>query len=187
MDLVFGSFAEVASRIRVVVPYRTLREETVLALAAQGPVDVEYREVDEFYDYYRLLCELWERGKSFIMVEHDILPWPGALAELWGCGTWCCMPYNLGGSNLIAAHGCTKFGADVLEVTRERVLAIEGDERHWTRLDTVVNEILEAVGLIRHVHDTPVLHLNRRVEDEYRHAHDLPPLHEVTPLRPHAS
>lgn len=182
MDIPFGQHVDIGTRPRVIVPYARIHEATVIALEAQGPLDITYHKVDAYFDYWHLLCEMWEAGDPFIIVEQDIAPWPGAVAELWGCGSWCAMPYNYGGSAIIAAHGFVKFGADILEATRAEVLDVKGDMRHWTRADTTINELLERSEFTRHIHTTPVLHLNRHGEEAYRRGSNLPSLTDVSPL-----
>lgn len=54
---------------------------------------VEHRILDNSdtgYRYGRNFAALWNKGEPFIHVEHDIVPWPGAIKELIECPEpWC--------------------------------------------------------------------------------------------------
>lgn len=54
--------------------------------------------LDAEYAYDRLIRRLWSEGQPFVLVEHDILPWPGAVQQLWECDRpWCAFQYLIFG------------------------------------------------------------------------------------------
>ena len=107
-------------RVKIVVPFAnqgSIQLEAVkLNLKAQG-VSAEFVELLKPLDYSGLLIKLWT--DPFIIVEHDIIPWPGALTELSKCDQpWCGFPYRLSDQlpprgqmpRVEAWLGCTKIG-----------------------------------------------------------------------------
>lgn len=106
------------------------------------------------YAYDRLLRRLWAEGEPFILVEHDILPWPGALLEMWECErAWCAFPYYIFGE-MRTQLGCTKF-----DPAKLGACPLPDEPIHWSRLDWAV-----ITGLIEretgHLHGPAVTHLN---------------------------
>jgi hypothetical protein len=154
--------------MRTVVPYVTLWPETQAALEADGR-QAEYVFVGgSATAYFELLQALWQEGQGFVVVEQDIVPGLGAIAEMESCPEpWCGRPYNMGGS-IEPALGCTRFSdalvhdaPGVIEaITR---LPFDGitDRRHWGRLDSRLKQVLEdQLGLKHHWHWPAVEHLN---------------------------
>lgn len=140
--------------------------ETVKALDASGfpweAVDVSGSDTT----YTRLLDRLWAAGEPFAVVEHDIVPHPGALAELLGCPRpWCAFSYQLG-SITHAGLGCARFSASLLADVpdaAERTWAEWNDVHppgHWCSLDDRLGRILRGAGFEPHVHEPAVTHLN---------------------------
>ncbi len=113
-------------------------------------------ELDAPYAYHRLIHSLWAEGKPFILVEHDILPWPGALEQLWECEcAWGAFRYHVLG-NLAAYLGCVKF--DPLKLGP---CPLPEEPMPWTKLDLHIVKTLTSRGERGHVHNPPVCHLNR--------------------------
>ena len=94
------------------VPYTRLGEATRVFLASPlyTPCPVTLVDVSGNEGaYLAYLKAVWGRGESFINMEHDIVPWPGAVKELLGCGhPWCFYGYDQGLD--CAANGCAQFG-----------------------------------------------------------------------------
>ncbi len=144
-----------------------------LALEMDG-IAADYVEMGDEFAYWRLLRGLWEAGEGFVVVEHDVLPWPGALRQLWDCPEmWCAFPYRLSHDpGFSTALGCTKFSAKLLERTPGAMDVLAegryghsvGDRRHWWGLDGRLSLVLtNLVGLgWPHRHEPPVSHLNER-------------------------
>jgi hypothetical protein len=151
---------------RIVVPYTPgkLRPETVAALKG---FDVDYVGVGDRDDaYYELLRELWEAGKSFAIIEQDIVPRSWQLDELLGCFyPWCGAYYEYEGSGLTGGLGFTQFSSELLARLPGAMRASgefvdrEHPRRHWCSVDDRLNQVLLACGLLTHVHGV-VRHLN---------------------------
>lgn len=116
--------------------------------------------------YTHLLASLWAARETFIVVEHDIVPPPRALADLASCDEpWCALPYRLGGI-VHAGLGCVKFTAGLL-VSLPDAVAQTWAERsethppgHWCSLDHRLSRVLYSHGIRQHVHQVEVKHLN---------------------------
>lgn len=147
------------SRPRVVVPYTRLHPALEPALRQQGVDDAEYVRLTHETAYWELLCRLWDggNGDDFIFVEHDIIPWAGAIQELWDCPEpWCSMPYKIFGRYVHSGFGCTKFGKELI---RFRPDGPENFEDHtWRKLD--MQMIQSGLPWLPHPHSPPVLHMN---------------------------
>ena len=120
---------------------------------------------DEYY--HRLLSDLWEDQEDVIIVEHDVLPWPGAIEELAQCPyPWCSCSYKIGlsqtgkaGYGIYHTFGCTKFSSHFMGQLPYVWSQIES--RHWRHLDAQLSAAAVAVGQIPHPHRPPVLHLHK--------------------------
>ncbi len=125
-----------------------------LNLATQGFLP-RIVKVDRIYSYDFLFRSLWAEGEPFILVEHDIVPWPGALAELWNCPEpWCGFPYFIFGE-LRSQLGCTKFDpANLGECP------LTGDPIEWQVIDKAIEKRLVMRGQNGHMHSPAVTHLN---------------------------
>lgn len=144
--------------MHVVVPHVNLAPETRQALSDVNPeyVDVSADETA----YWRLMVHLWEAGETFIIVEHDIVVPPGALAAMWECPRdWCAHPYRMG-SIVATALGCVKFGAGLLQRQPKAVSRILPEHRGWNALDSMIIGTLLRNGDSEHVHQPPVRHLH---------------------------
>lgn len=155
--------------MRIIVPHTDLRPETRAALEADGQTP-EYHRVGPGTDeaYFNLLHAVWAEGAAFTVVEHDIVVFPGAIADLEACSQpWCGRPYSMGGS-MEAALGCTRFSAALVANNPGVVDAIDRlpfdgitKRRHWGRLDTRLAQVLhDQLGLTIHTHWPAVEHLN---------------------------
>jgi hypothetical protein len=153
--------------MRLIVPYAALRPETRAALEADGR-EAEYVHVGGSPEaYHGLLESVWREGRGFILVEQDIVVWPGALAALEACPEpRCGMAYSLStgyGSWL----GCARFSDRLVADNPGVFQAIDAlpfdgtPRRYWGRLDTRLDTVLaQQVGAPMHVHWPAVGHLN---------------------------
>ena len=142
--------------------------ETRAALTADGR-DPEYVRVGPGTDsaYFELLRAVWAKGESFIVVEHDLVPYPGAIAELEECDQpWCGKPYSLSTGVAGSCLGCTRFSAELLRAEPdaiEKTVILRQDVTarfHWSRLDSRLREVLEERGYFFHSHWPAIDHLN---------------------------
>lgn len=145
--------------MRVVVPYVQLHPLVAPILRSQGhrPDCFELSGDDA---YRQLLKWLWEVGESVIIVEQDILPWPGALDELAGCPCrWGTYSYREhGGVGIAHMLGCAKLTGALMAAVPQ----VWDEPGHWSGLDQRLFFAARAVGIEPHLHRPPVLHLNAR-------------------------
>jgi len=161
----------------VVVPYVTgaapdghlagPQAETLAALAADG-IQPQLVAIDasDATGYHRAVAALWAAGETFVIVEQDIVPFPGAIAELATCERdWCAFPYELQ-VGIQPALGCTKFSARLMARFPDALSrAGEPDQeglpaKDWRRLDVRLDRVLRGYGAALHVHAGVVGHLN---------------------------
>ncbi|HSX14893.1 MAG TPA: hypothetical protein VLE72_03240 [Candidatus Saccharimonadales bacterium] len=107
-----------------------------------------------FDSYQQLLLSLWQRSDSFIIIEHDVVPYPSIFAELSACKReWCSSPYGSGAASL----GCVK-------ITKSLISKLPGlwekmPLRHWQYCDSWFNENAERVSSV-HYHQPVLAHLH---------------------------
>lgn len=147
--------------MKVVVPYIVLNPATELVLRPYKP---QYVDVSAPDAYRTLFQTLWVERQTTIIVEHDIVPWPGALEELWQCPCqWGAYSYLLrGGVGVYHGFGCTKL-------TRELMLAtpdVWSASCEWNKLDQHLLFEARSKGCEPHHHRPAVVHLNERYYPE---------------------
>lgn len=115
------------------------------------------------YGYGNLIADLWAEG-GFVLVEDDIAPWPGAIAEVVDCPhDWCAFDYPIGGGRMVSS--CSHWGLGLVKVSDELAaadpsIADEWRRIHWRQLDRPVNAAIARVtGRARaHLHEPPLAH-----------------------------
>lgn len=146
--------------MKIIVPYyRQVHPVTWAVLRTYDfcPLLVEMHDDD---DYRQLLHRLWREREPVIIVEHDIVPWPGAVEELWACPCkWGTYSYRInGGIGIAHALGCAKLTADLMDV----VPSVWDEPAPWHTLDRKLFFAARERGLEPHLHRPPVIHLNER-------------------------
>lgn len=178
--------------MRVVVAYAQLYPETRAALEADG-IAAEYEFTGASQTaYYELMARLWQQGRPFVLIEQDIVVWPGAVAALEACPEPVCgFAYELStgwGSWL----GCTRFSERLITAEPGAFQAIDAlpfdgtPKRYWGRLDTRLFQVLEAGGWAKHVHWPAVehLHASQKFAGEFHCPHGNPIPREVLMRQP---
>ena len=145
--------------MRVVVPvWDGAQDVAELVLAAEG-VGYEAVRADGDLGYAALMEMAWSRGEGFVIVEHDVAPWYGAIADLERCESdWCLFRYPDGGK-LSRGLGCTKF-SDRL-VRRYPALPWAWDRVAWQLIDGAVGSAVAGTGAKPCYHEPPVAHARR--------------------------
>lgn len=73
--------------------YVFTHESDCPAVWALAQERIKYEVIDNSatgFAYGRNFADLWEKGEPFIHLEHDIVPWPGAITQLQECPEpWC--------------------------------------------------------------------------------------------------
>jgi len=148
---------------KVIVPYT--RDISLLrAVMRDEGHDVWFIRMRGEHDYWQLLRDVWAAQKTVVVIEHDILVWPGAIDELLACPCmWCSNSYRIqlhdgrAGVGLHHALGCTKLSADLMRLIPDAFDAMPS--RHWQRLDAQLCRAAYEVCQCPHPHRPPVIHL----------------------------
>jgi hypothetical protein len=115
--------------------------------------------MNDHFHYGRLVTETWQAGQGFILVEHDVVPWPGALAELEACAEECCAFEYPAGSSWCMSLGCIKFSTSLVA---SLPYGNEWQNRGWDELDGAVFATLQDAQVQVHIHHPPVAHAKAR-------------------------
>lgn len=146
----------------VVVPYVAgmLHPATDLEVRAQFP-EARFFELPRKRDgaYAELVEALWRTGRTFVIVEQDIVPPQGAISGLIECPwVWCGHPYVVGDRTPAVMLGLTKF-AGVLTRSdpglAKRALDRRRDPGGWVHWRSVEARLASDLGRSRrhpHVH-----------------------------------
>ncbi len=144
--------------MKLIVPYTNLRP-LVRATLEQYNLHPKFVKLSGEDDYWNLLSQLWEEKESFVLNEHDVLPWPGAIQEIADCpADWCSYTYRMKkGYGIHHAFGCTKIGQGLIEAIPDAWINV--DSTHWHDLDGQLCIMARNSGITPHPHRPPVIHL----------------------------
>jgi hypothetical protein len=122
--------------------------------------------------YAQLVAKLWRDGETFVLVEDDVAPWPGAVTEMLNCSHhWCGHHYALPGrwdfdgpNAMWGTCGCCKVSETVMQAAPD--LYERWDVHDWHVFDVgFVAALRHVFGLegtasenTFHVHTPPVAH-----------------------------
>jgi len=144
--------------MKVVVPAVSSDCPTILALRKEG---VEFRmwQIENDYSYSDMFVQLWKEGEGFVSIEHDIVPWPGAIEEISICvyKHWCSYEYPLAPGTLRPALGCFKVSNWI--VRTYPLLYKMWENKTWNYLDGSVCPALESIVGTTHIHTPPLAHV----------------------------
>lgn len=108
-------------------------------------------------DYYNLVKELWTAGEPFIINEHDIIPWPGAIEKIVDCPSpWCTFTYRSPAGWITDGLGLVKFEP----LRLPNIFKIDFEMKHWSNLDVQIARRLQFNGSHACVHEPAVSNLN---------------------------
>lgn len=128
--------------MRVFVPYTNVQAATAAALESYVVTFVDC-SVSE-WAYLDYIQARWVEGQRFVNVEHDVVPWPGAIEQVWDCPhDWCWFSYP-DWFGPVPPFGLVKFSSSFIEQTRDmwierrRSLEVNGTSwwPAWHHLDT---------------------------------------------------
>lgn len=130
-----------------------------LALRKEG-VEFELVLMEHEYSYSDMFTRLWKNNAGFVSIEHDIVPWPGAIQEIQEClNMWCSYEYPLAPNTLRPALGLIKVSDWV--VHHYPLLYKAWENKVWGSLDGSVCPALESVASHTHIHTPPVAHVKK--------------------------
>lgn len=145
--------------MNIVCPYTNLQRATEFALRVEEPNTRFCYTGAKDTDYYDLVKELWAARATVIIVEHDIVPWPGALKEMWDCPFQFCA-FQAPSGPRSKGLGCLKYGKELMESFPDHINNIEFDRRSWRILDGGLTWNLLNHGVSPHYHSPMVGHHN---------------------------
>ncbi len=113
--------------------------------------------------YPDLLLRHFREGAAFCVVEHDVLPWPGALAELAACPEpWCGYAYSPGRHLRVPTLGCVRFRAEFLAAVADALTVdawrVDLFPRTWQYVDQQIAVTARRRGFEWHQHFPAVTH-----------------------------
>ena len=142
--------------VPVICGYTWLRPETKAALPPDATIVDVSGEGDR---YFWLLEALWHRGQGVLTVEHDIVPYEGAIESLQECSEpWCAVPYQVG-INVGTWLGLTKFSPEIMAAVPDAFDHMERTE--FNAIDGQLLPYLWSKGFRCHVHWPAAVHLNQ--------------------------
>jgi len=153
--------------IDIFVPFTKIGEATRIAL-----IGYDYRPVDvsgDDFAYGRHFAARWAQRQDFVNVEHDCIPWPGAIEAIASCPEpWCTYDYSLPCLRERDMHhpttmvplGCAKIGADLMIAT----IDIWKAPCHWENCDRRITEEARALGLEVHQHFPGIVNANSALD-----------------------
>ncbi len=114
--------------------------------------------------YHDLLARTWADGAGFVVIEHDIVVYPGAIRAMLDCPEpWCVTVYRCN-SEYDGYLGCVRF-SDALVRAEPDALDAAGrltygpPPRYWGWVDNRLGQVLTDRGYRKHRHWPAVTHL----------------------------
>jgi hypothetical protein len=142
-----------AERICIPTPELDCPARRALEMEGHEPLMIWTRDP---YDYGLYFTTLWASGLPFVIVEHDIIPWPGSVQALIDCPEpWCTHRYPLHRGNVALSFGIGKY-------VPTGPAPEEWAETPWQQLDGAVVPVLNRLFGRSHVHEPPVAHARRQ-------------------------
>jgi hypothetical protein len=145
---------------------RAVGVPSTLALTTEG-LEVAEVVMRDYTNYGRIFTEQWQSGHGFLLVEEDVVPWPGAMAQLDRCQEdWCCFEFPNGviheepRSGFCDGLGCMKFSTDLV---RRYEFSPLWQQRGWDELDGAVHALHREGGEKLHLQTPPVAHAKAQV------------------------
>lgn len=168
------------------VPHTSLNKATRIFLTSSlhTPVPVTLVDVSaNSWAYLDYMSLIWDRGEDFINMEHDIVPWPGAVHSLVKCDApWCFFGYlhNVsfyGDHQNSPVFGLTRFRSEFIasmpDVWKLMRVVYRDHPQPWRYLDIHMAKYARYKGWRPHQHWPPVLNANPKILD--RRFHQLHP------------
>lgn len=131
------------------VPFARVHPDTV----AGAPTDAIWVDVSSSPTaYFGMLQEIWARGETFALLEHDVVCRPDVIAamesrlEPWvsfGYSDICHVECMEAWRDML---GCTRFRAELLEAVPDAVSSIPAEGRDWHELCNWLGGNLRAAG-----------------------------------------
>lgn len=149
-------------QILIYLPYIKIQVATLISL-----IGYDYHPVETSgeYGYNNYFKKRWEEGKTFINLEQDIVPYPGAIKALWDCPKeWCVYDFhlachwarNLENEKVGVPIGCVKISSSLITKT----VGIWDDPVEWVYCEQNLTKKLVDAGFKAHQHHPSVVNAN---------------------------
>lgn len=135
------------------------------ATAAAAPPDAVWIDVSQSnVSYYAAMLDIWERGETFAVLEHDIVCRPDVIQAFEDCPEpWCCFGYSdichpgcmEAWANML---GCTRFRSELIAAVPDAMSSIPTEGWPWQNMCDGLGRNLRAAGFTHHWHFPPVVH-----------------------------
>lgn len=148
--------------MKLVVAFCQLHPKTAQAALAELKADAQIVWADTSGSdtaYFEAIERHWAEGQTFVLLEQDKLPVPGALRALHDCpASWCTYPVPMAHNGQpcdFVSLSCTKFSAELMAAVpdlmdRVAKLNMGRGPKHWDRLDmSMALECTKALGRMR--------------------------------------
>lgn len=149
------------------IPYTAVHPLTV----AGAPPDAIWMDVSSSpLAYYGALLDIWERGETFALLEHDCVARPDVIQAFEECPEpWCMFGYadiccqdETGFSPCMEAWrnalGCTRFRREIIGAVPDAISSIPEIGWDWHNVCDGLGHNLRAAGFTHHWHHPPVEH-----------------------------
>jgi len=130
-----------------------------MCLNNEGVKYIKHTTKDQ-YDYGNFVADLWLKNESFIILEHDIAPYPEAIYNIMWCDyPWCAYEYFHHKEYKLYAMGCTKFSKYLIENSQDISEKYNWRKTEWNILDgKIFSGLVEKFGR-PHIHHPSVAHV----------------------------
>jgi hypothetical protein len=153
--------------MKIICPYTTLTEGTEMVLKAEHRNEVEFVDVSATQEsYFWLMHRCWKEAQTFVVIEHDIVPWPGAIRAIHDCESILCAYQapigTFNGEYSGLGLGVWKLGKSLLEKFPDH-LDDPTLTRLWHKVDgEMISRLVYDKGIEIHYHHPPVVHLSKQ-------------------------
>lgn len=154
--------------MRIFCPYTDVQNATMTALSLYLIDAAVFVDVSREWAYLDYLDARWADGKTFINIEHDVVPWLGAFEQLWECShDWCFFQYaSMPGEAFCPppAIGLVKFTDKLIRrlprvwtdwrehYDEYKAVPGVGPSYPWNHLDWCIYQYAKARGVEPHQH-----------------------------------
>lgn len=148
--------------MKIFVPYTELQIATEIALIGYEYATVGMIASDDYFKYFK---QRWQEGESFINIEHDCVPWPGAIEAIMECPKlWCAYDYSLPCHRNRDIHdpttfvplGLTKISASMIEKLKD----CWNEVVNWDVIDKHLTMEASNQGIRVHQHFPSIVNAN---------------------------
>lgn len=144
------------------VPYTCVREATQIVLRSYPGAMLHYMDGEGAYLAY--WKQRWAEGSTFINLEHDVVPWPGAIEQINACPEdWCSFGYGPDWDLFTgtAPFGLAKFTDRFIAEFPEVWIAYDkGWGLNWRGCDAHFTGYMKTRSIFPHQHRPAVLNAN---------------------------